>query len=85
MADRTDGMPQRHEAPLTAAQLHNDMEKEQEAVVGSPAPVQSVLCISDDGICIGQSSDARARVTTPADRFCSVKRFLDFDRPPRIL
>lgn len=31
--------PHRHEAPLTAAQLYTDMEKEQESVVCKPSDI----------------------------------------------
>ena len=33
MEQRRNESPHRHEAPLTAAQLYTDMEKEQESVV----------------------------------------------------
>lgn len=67
----TDGFagPLRHPRPLTAADLHMQLEKEQEAVVSSYMKT-SVCSKSEDSLMVvtkGQQAYTRALTSTPAD------------------
>jgi hypothetical protein len=79
LAESGTNLPMRHPRPLTAAELHLELEKEQEAIVRSPA-CESAFESLIPGI-LGKQTDPRTICSTRTLCLCSLDSIYSIHRP----